>query len=122
MHGLLCDTGSSSLFPWIRIFKKREEKKRKEKQKQKQKQKHNKKAAFQLYTGYSATSFYEQWTLASYNLFFSSLPVIFIGIFEQDLDAPTLLQFPRLYQIGIKSSYFNVKGQFWTELWISSLF
>jgi len=64
-------------------------------------------AVFQPFAGFSSTSLYEQWTLASYNLFFSSLPVIFIGMFEKDLTEHTLLSFPQLYYIGNKSTMYN---------------
>ncbi|KAJ3215314.1 hypothetical protein HDU67_000591 [Dinochytrium kinnereticum] len=57
-------------------------------------------ALFQIVTGWSATSFYEQWTLTLYNILFSSLPVIVIGIFEKDLNKSTLLGVPELYSYG----------------------
>ncbi|KAJ3118729.1 hypothetical protein HDU96_009318 [Phlyctochytrium bullatum] len=51
-------------------------------------------------TGWSATSFYEQWTLTLYNILFSSLPVIVVGVFEKDLNKSTLLGVPELYAYG----------------------
>jgi phospholipid-translocating ATPase len=39
---------------------------------------------------------------------FTSLPVIFIGIFEKDLLASTLLAVPELYNIGQRSASFNI--------------
>ena len=68
-------------------------------------------AAFQPFNGFSATSLYEAWTLASYNLFFSSVPVIFVGMFEKDLISYTLLHFPQLYQVGSMNQIFNVKSK-----------
>ncbi|KAJ3144828.1 hypothetical protein HK101_002585 [Irineochytrium annulatum] len=55
---------------------------------------------FQIFTGWSGTSLYEQWTLTLYNILFSSLPVIVVGIFEKDLNKSTLLSVPELYQYG----------------------
>jgi len=55
---------------------------------------------FQIFCGWSGTSLYESWTLALYNLFFSSIPVGVIGVFEKDLEKKTLLANPKVYQYG----------------------
>lgn len=68
-----------------------------------------------VFTGFSGTSLYESWTLAMYNVIFSLLPVIFIGIFERDLPARTLLDLPELYAIGRLSQAYNLR-EFW--LWM----
>ncbi|KAJ1679087.1 drs2 neo1 protein, partial [Spiromyces aspiralis] len=54
-------------------------------------------ALYQVFTGFSGTSLYESWTLSMYNTLFSLLPVIVIGVFDQDLQADTLLKHPELY-------------------------
>ncbi|KAJ2956808.1 hypothetical protein NQZ79_g7400 [Umbelopsis isabellina] len=64
---------------------------------------------FQFWTGYSGTSLYESWTLSMYNTLFSSLPVISVGIFEQDLKAKTLLANPHLYIQGQLNYSFNLR-------------
>ncbi|CAG8495949.1 17296_t:CDS:2 [Acaulospora colombiana] len=64
---------------------------------------------FQIFTGFSGTSLYEQWTLAFYNTLFSSLPVLVIGIFEKDLNEKTLLSIPELYRRGQRNMEFNVQ-------------
>ncbi|KAF9971650.1 hypothetical protein BGZ73_005391 [Actinomortierella ambigua] len=64
--------------------------------------------AFQLWTGFSGTSLYEQWTLSFYNTLFSSLPVMVVGMFEQDLKASTLLLVPELYTFGPRDRGFSV--------------
>ncbi|KAJ3307993.1 hypothetical protein HDU76_004196 [Blyttiomyces sp. JEL0837] len=64
-------------------------------------------AFFQLWTGWSGTSLYEQWTLALYNVLFTSLPVIAVGIFEKDLNKSTLFSVPELYRYGIYSRGFH---------------
>lgn len=66
-------------------------------------------ALYQHYTGYTATSLYESWSLSMFNTLFTSLPVIFMGIFEADLRSETLLAIPELYSIGQKNSGFNLK-------------
>ncbi|CAG8556284.1 20135_t:CDS:2 [Cetraspora pellucida] len=64
---------------------------------------------FQLFAAFSGSSLYEQWSLASYNTLFSSLPVMVIGIFEKDLNYDTLMEIPRLYKIGQENNQFNIK-------------
>lgn len=63
---------------------------------------------FQAFNGTSGTSLYEVWTLAGYNVFFSSLSVLFVGIFEADLTANTLLNVPELYRFGQDNEMFKV--------------
>ncbi|KAF9581762.1 hypothetical protein BGW38_001105 [Lunasporangiospora selenospora] len=64
---------------------------------------------FQIFTGFSGTSLYEQWTLSFYNTLFSSLPVMVVGMFEQDLKASTLLLVPELYTFGPRNQGFSLK-------------
>ncbi|CAG8682520.1 20705_t:CDS:2, partial [Racocetra persica] len=64
---------------------------------------------FQLFTGFSGTSLYEQWTLSFYNTLFSSLPIMVIGMFEKDLNYKTLLEVPELYTQGQYNNAFNIK-------------
>ncbi|KAI9159401.1 drs2 neo1 protein [Blastocladiella emersonii ATCC 22665] len=64
-------------------------------------------AIFQTFSGYSGTSLYEQWTLTMYNIIFSSLPVILLGIFERDLPCSILVEFPELYRIGQRNGEFS---------------
>ena len=65
-------------------------------------------ALYQRYAGYTGTSLYESWSLAMFNTLFTSLPVIFMGIFEKDLAASTLLAVPELYSIGQRNGGFNL--------------
>ena len=48
-----------------------------------------------------------------FNTLFTSLPVIFMGVFEKDLAASTLLAVPELYNIGQQDRGFNLKLYFW---------
>lgn len=66
-------------------------------------------ALYQRYNGYTGTSLYEPWSLSMFNTLFTSLPVIFLGIFEKDLQASTLLAVPELYQRGQRGEAFNFK-------------
>lgn len=64
-------------------------------------------AHFQRYNAYTGTSLYENWSLTVFNVLFTSLPVIFLGIFEKDLSQDTLLAVPELYTFGQKNQGFN---------------
>ena len=66
-------------------------------------------ALWQRWNGWSGTSLYEPWSLSMFNTLFTSLPVIFIGIFEKDLAASTLLAVPELYSVGRLSRGFNFR-------------
>ncbi|KAK5122032.1 hypothetical protein LTR85_004278 [Meristemomyces frigidus] len=66
-------------------------------------------ALYQRYAGYTGTSLYEPWSLSMFNTLFTSLVVIFLGIFEQDLHASTLIAVPELYTKGQRSGGFNFK-------------
>uniref|UniRef100_A0A8C9J9W0 P-type phospholipid transporter n=1 Tax=Panthera tigris altaica TaxID=74533 RepID=A0A8C9J9W0_PANTA len=50
---------------------------------------------------------YEGWFLALFNLLFSTLPVLYIGLFEQDVSAERSLELPQLYIAGQKDELFN---------------
>lgn len=65
-------------------------------------------ALYQRYAGYTGTSLYESWSLSMFNTLFTSLPVIFMGIFEKDLEATTLLAIPELYTLGHSNGGFNL--------------
>lgn len=65
-------------------------------------------ALYQRYVGYTGTSLYESWSLSMFNTLFTSLPVIFMGIFEKDLAASTLLAIPELYAFGHRNGGFNL--------------
>lgn len=66
-------------------------------------------ALYQRYNGYTGTSLYESTSLAVFNTLFTSLAVILLGMFEQDLCAETLLAVPELYTYGQKSKAFNFR-------------
>jgi phospholipid-translocating ATPase len=66
-------------------------------------------ALYQRSVGYTGTSLYESWSLSMFNTLFTSLPVIFMGVFEKDLNASTLLAVPELYTKGQRNGGFNFK-------------
>lgn len=66
-------------------------------------------ALYQRWVGYTGTSLYESASLSTFNTLFTSLPVIFMGIFEKDLSATTLLAAPELYSFGHRNGGFSIR-------------
>uniref|UniRef100_A0A1J3E185 Phospholipid-transporting ATPase n=2 Tax=Noccaea caerulescens TaxID=107243 RepID=A0A1J3E185_NOCCA len=62
---------------------------------------------YEAYTTFSSTPAYNDWFLSLYNVFFSSLPVIALGVFDQDVSARFCLKFPLLYQEGVQNVLFS---------------
>lgn len=62
---------------------------------------------YEAFTSYSGQSAYNDWFLSLYNVFFTSLPVIALGVFDQDVSARFCLKFPLLYQEGVKNVLFS---------------
>ncbi|KAH6781284.1 ATPase E1-E2 type family protein / haloacid dehalogenase-like hydrolase family protein [Perilla frutescens var. hirtella] len=62
---------------------------------------------FEAFTGFSGQSLYVDWYMLLFNVVLTSLPVISLGVFEQDVDSDVCLQFPALYQQGPKNLFFD---------------
>ncbi|XP_076775532.1 phospholipid-transporting ATPase IK isoform X2 [Arvicanthis niloticus] len=62
---------------------------------------------FSMFNGFSAQPLYEGWFLALFNLLYSTLPVLYIGLFEQDVTAEKSLKMPELYMAGQRDELFN---------------
>ncbi|KAJ4973240.1 hypothetical protein NE237_006414 [Protea cynaroides] len=66
---------------------------------------------FEAHASFSGQPAYNDWYMSVYNVFFTSLPVIAFGIFEQDVSASLCLKHPMLYQEGLKNMLFS-----WTSI------
>ncbi|KAL4290756.1 hypothetical protein GQ457_14G007060 [Hibiscus cannabinus] len=62
---------------------------------------------FEAFAGFSGQSVYDDWYMLLFNVVLTSLPVISLGVFEQDVSSEVCLQFPALYQQGPKNLFFN---------------
>ncbi|XP_058774450.1 putative phospholipid-transporting ATPase 9 [Vicia villosa] len=62
---------------------------------------------YEACTSFSGQPAYNDWFLSLYNVFFSSLPVVALGVFDQDVSARYCLRFPILYQEGVQNVLFN---------------
>ncbi|GAA5888077.1 hypothetical protein JCM6882_000274 [Rhodosporidiobolus microsporus] len=63
---------------------------------------------FQFYCGYSATTVYEYTYLLFWNVFWTLVPVIFIGIFDRSVGEKVLMAVPELYEVGRKGKLFGI--------------
>ncbi|CAA2967155.1 phospholipid-transporting ATPase 9 [Olea europaea subsp. europaea] len=62
---------------------------------------------YEAYASFSGQPAYNDWFLSLYNVFFTSLPVIAMGVFDQDVSARLCLKFPLLYQEGVLNVLFS---------------
>lgn len=62
---------------------------------------------YEAHAAFSAQPAYNDWFLSFYNVFFSSLPVVALGVFDQDVSARLCLEFPQLYQEGVQNRLFR---------------
>ena len=63
---------------------------------------------FQFYCGYSGTTVYEYTYLLFWNVFWTLVPVIGIGIFERNISDKVLMVVPELYEVGRKGKLFGL--------------
>lgn len=63
---------------------------------------------YAMVTGFSGTLQYDDMVLCMYNLFFTSLPVIFFALLEQDVDYEDSILAPQIYKPGQKSELLNM--------------
>ncbi|KAL6006940.1 putative phospholipid-transporting ATPase 9 [Asimina triloba] len=62
---------------------------------------------FEAYASFSGQAAYNDWYMSFYNVFFTSLPVLALGVFDQDVSARFCLKFPMLYQEGVQNVLFS---------------
>ncbi|KAK1401235.1 Phospholipid-transporting ATPase [Heracleum sosnowskyi] len=62
---------------------------------------------YEAHASFSGQAAYNDWCMSLYNVFFTSLPVIARGVFDQDVSATYCLKFPLLYQEGVQNVIFS---------------
>ncbi|XP_004600454.2 phospholipid-transporting ATPase FetA-like [Sorex araneus] len=62
---------------------------------------------YAFFSGFSAQAVYDTWFIAFYNLIYTSLPVLGLCLFDQDVNETWSLHFPELYEPGQFNLYFN---------------
>jgi len=64
---------------------------------------------YAFFCGFSAQTLLEEFFISVYNLFYSSQPVLFLGVLDQDVNAANSHKYPKLYTPGHLSKMFNYK-------------
>ena len=59
---------------------------------------------------FSGAIIYESWTLSFYNVFFTVLPPLVLGILDQFISARLLDRYPQLYTLGQKNQFFRLRN------------
>jgi len=72
---------------------------------------------FSFFNNFSGQIANESWTLSFYNVLFTVLPPLVIGIFDQFVSARILDRYPQLYSLGQSNAFFTKKA-FW--FWIGN--
>uniref|UniRef100_A0A8C7LZT0 Phospholipid-transporting ATPase n=1 Tax=Oncorhynchus kisutch TaxID=8019 RepID=A0A8C7LZT0_ONCKI len=67
---------------------------------------------YSFFNGFSAQVAYEDWFITLYNVMYSSLPVLLVGLLDQDVNDKLSRKFPKLYLPGQKGALFNYKNFF----------
>ena len=74
---------------------------------------------FSFFNNFSGQVSFESWTFSLYNVLFTVLPPLVIGVFDQFVSARILDRYPQLYILGQKNTFFT-KTSFWQ--WIANAF
>ncbi|QRW12581.1 phospholipid-translocating P-type ATPase [Ceratobasidium sp. AG-Ba] len=72
---------------------------------------------YSFFNNFSGQIAYESWTLSYYNVIFTVLPPLVIGIFDQFVSARMLDRYPQLYMLGQQNAFFTPMS-FW--LWFAN--
>ncbi|OVA11949.1 Cation-transporting P-type ATPase [Macleaya cordata] len=62
---------------------------------------------FTFNTGFSGQRFYDDWFQSLYNVIFTAMPVIIVGLFDKDVSASLSKKYPGLYKEGIRNTFFK---------------
>lgn len=72
---------------------------------------------YSFFNNFSGQIAYESWTLSLYNVVFTLLPPLVIGVFDQFVSARILDRYPQLYMLGQRNAFFT-RTAFW--LWVGN--
>uniref|UniRef100_A0AC35TXU4 Phospholipid-transporting ATPase n=1 Tax=Rhabditophanes sp. KR3021 TaxID=114890 RepID=A0AC35TXU4_9BILA len=64
---------------------------------------------YSFFCGYSAMPIYDPVMISCYNMFFTALPCLAMGVLDQDVDDDYSLLFPKLYIPGQYNLFFNMR-------------
>uniref|UniRef100_S4RDT0 Phospholipid-transporting ATPase n=1 Tax=Petromyzon marinus TaxID=7757 RepID=S4RDT0_PETMA len=67
---------------------------------------------FGFFCGFSAQTVYDQWFITLFNIVYTSLPVLAMGVFDQDINDQWSIDCPKLYEPGQLNLLFNKREFF----------
>ncbi|XP_050428508.1 phospholipid-transporting ATPase ID [Adelges cooleyi] len=67
---------------------------------------------FGFFCGFSAQTIFDPFYISVYNMFYTALPVLAIGILDQDVSEHKSITYPKLYTPGLKNMFFNTREFF----------
>ncbi|KAF9615277.1 hypothetical protein IFM89_022604, partial [Coptis chinensis] len=79
---------------------------------------------FEAYTSFSGQAAYNDWYLSFYNVLFTALPTLALGVLDQDVSTRFCIKFPLLYQEGVQNvllSWRRILGWMFNGLTMSPL-
>ena len=69
---------------------------------------------YSWFNDYSGQIAFEGWSMSYYNVVFTILPPLVIGVFDQFVSARMLDRYPQLYRLGQKNYFFTPITFFYT--------
>uniref|UniRef100_A0A8C3FXS4 Phospholipid-transporting ATPase n=1 Tax=Chrysemys picta bellii TaxID=8478 RepID=A0A8C3FXS4_CHRPI len=67
---------------------------------------------FGFFCGFSAQTVYDQWFITLFNIVYASLPVLAMGLFDQDVNEQNSMDYAKLYEPGQLNLLFNKRKFF----------
>ncbi|XP_018568743.1 probable phospholipid-transporting ATPase IA isoform X3 [Anoplophora glabripennis] len=67
---------------------------------------------FAIYSGWSGQILFERWSIGLYNVLFTALPPLAMGLFDKPCGADKMMMYPKLYKPSQSGDLFNIKV-FW---------
>uniref|UniRef100_A0A8D0H695 Phospholipid-transporting ATPase n=1 Tax=Sphenodon punctatus TaxID=8508 RepID=A0A8D0H695_SPHPU len=67
---------------------------------------------FGFFCGFSAQTVYDQWFITLFNIVYTSLPVLAMGLFDQDVSEQNSMDYAKLYEPGQLNLLFNKRRFF----------
>jgi phospholipid-transporting ATPase len=77
------------------------------------------KIQYSWFNDFSGQIAFEGWSMSYYNVIFTILPPLVIGIFDQFVSARMLDRYPQLYQLGQQNYFFSPHTFFY---WVGNAF
>lgn len=76
---------------------------------------------FGFFNGFSAQSIYNQWVMMIFNIFLTSVPIFFLGLFEKDLHESIIERNPQVYQVHKSLKFGSLLRWFFYALYHASV-